>query len=101
MPPLGPRALLACAGFELEGKRVDAVALTGGSGAVGEDVAEVTATVGTGDLGPTHAERAVVVFHDDPVVDRLGEAGPTRPRVELVVGAEQLGATDRKSTRLN
>jgi len=87
--------LLGCAGLELQGQRVDAVALTSGSRSIGEDMAQVASAAGTGDLGAAHAEGGVVVLVDDAVGDSLGEARPSRPRVELVVGAEQLGPARR------
>src|SRR5580700_7394975 len=78
-------------GLELERQGVHAVALPGGPGAVGEDVAQVAVAAGTGDLGPPHPEGPVLVLVDDPVLHGPREARPAAPRLELVVGPEELG----------
>ena len=78
--------LFALAG---EGERggVDAVAQAGGAGTVGEDVAEMAAAAGAGDLDAPHAEAQVLVLLDGFGVGGNHEAGPAAAGVEL--GAAQ------------
>ncbi len=81
-------------GFGLVGQRerVDAVAQPGVGGPVAEHVAQVAAAAGTQDLGPRHAEAAVGPLDDGAGGAGPVEARPARPRFELGVGVEQLGA---------
>ena len=76
--------------LELERAGVDAVPLPAGAGAVREDVAEVAAAGGAGDLGADHPVARVDVCVDALERCRLDEARPARAGVELGIGAEQL-----------
>src|SRR4051794_39446718 len=82
--------------FEVQSRAVDAVALAATVGrAVVEDMAEVAAAAGAGDLGADHPVGAVLMQLDGVGVGGMGEARPAAARVELVVGAEDLGVASR------
>jgi hypothetical protein len=81
-------ALFPCF-FEVEGGGVDAVELAGGVGAVGEDMTEVAAALGTGNFDATHAEGAVVMEVDGVFGEGLEETGPAGSGLELGVGFEE------------
>src|SRR3954454_3615180 len=82
--------------FEVQRGAVDAVALAATVGrAVVEDMAEVAATAGAGDLGADHPVGAVLMQLERLGVGGMGEARPAAARVELVVGAEDLGVAAR------
>src|SRR6476619_5831477 len=85
-----PPAALRRGGLEVEGAGIDAVPLPGRTGAVREDVPEMAAAGGTGDLGANHPVARIVMRVDALERHRLDEARPTRARVELRVGPEQL-----------
>ena len=76
-------------GDKADGGGIDAVAQTGGSGAVIEDVAEVGIALRRADLGAVHAVGGIGFFGDGRGVDRPGEAGPAGAGIELVGGAEE------------
>ncbi len=80
---------LVVVGDEAQRRRVDAEALSAGTGAVVEDVAEMDARLGVEDLGTHHAMADVTAQDDVAVVDRLRERGPSCARVELVIRSEQ------------
>src|SRR5438874_10721426 len=80
---------------ELDRRRVDAVAQPGRRRAVVEDVAEVAAALGAGDLGADHEKAAVLVLLDRGALRRLVEAGPAAVGVELGRRREQLGPAAR------
>src|SRR2546423_2902319 len=75
---------------QLERAGVDAVALAGGLGAVVEHVAQVRTARGAGRLDAVHEVAEVVVELHGVRRGRIPEARPSRPRLELRVGAEQL-----------
>ena len=77
--------------FEFEGGGVDAEALAGRGGAVGEDVAEVASAGGAGDFDAVHAEGAVFVELDGVGGDGLEEAGPAGAGFVLGAGLEEGG----------
>src|SRR6056297_3411781 len=64
----------AVAALQVDAGGVDAVALAGGLGAVGEDVAEVGAAVLAAHLGAHHAEAAVFDVLDLVGVEGVEEA---------------------------
>src|SRR5437773_8255955 len=78
-------------GLRLEFERggVDAITLAGGTGAVVEDVPEMTAAAPARDLGAHHAVSAVFVQLDRLGNGRLGEARPAGAGLELGLRAEQ------------
>src|SRR5260370_41388347 len=80
---VGPR-------FELQRCAVDAVAMAGGAGAVGEDVAEVGAALVADDLFADHAVAFIHLGVDDFIVGGV-EAGPAAAAVKLFLGAKQFG----------
>src|SRR5438128_11321013 len=80
---------------ELEGDRVDAVALAGRRGAVRKDVAQVRAAAATGHFNAHHPVARVGVELDVLAVGGLGEARPAGSRVELGIRAKQLVPTRR------
>src|SRR5215469_13505958 len=92
--PPGPPAgrSLARHGFQRERHGVDAPALVGGHliALALEDVAEVGVAARAPDLGPDHAERAVLDQHHRVVAGGLVEAGPAAMGLELLLGPEQL-----------
>src|SRR5215210_9056069 len=100
-PRSGNRKGRLCLPFLLELQRqgVDAVALTGGAGAVVEDVAQVRAAAGAQDLGARHAEAAILLQADGLGHRGLREARSARPGIELRVGREQLGAAGAAAVR--
>src|SRR5262249_35129839 len=81
----------AAAGVGLQPQRrgVDAIALPGGRRTVGKHVAEMRLAARALDLRAHHAVAGVVVLADGALLHRLGEARPTRARVELPSRAEQ------------
>src|SRR5438270_7530509 len=80
---------------ELQGTAVDAVAQAGWLRAVREHVAQVAAAAAADDLGAGHPVARVGVGLDRFGEGRLGEARPPGARLELGVGAEQVGAAAR------
>src|SRR2546423_8646107 len=90
-PPRTCRLLLV----ELERAGVDAVALPGAAGTVGEHVTQMSAARRAGHLDPVHSEAVVVMQLDVGPVRRLGEARPAGARFELGLGGEQLGSAAR------
>src|SRR5689334_10784722 len=89
-PGPGRRGLVLAGRVEVERERVDAVALAGRRGPVREDVAEVGVARPAADLDPPHPVRVVLLQLDRVLGDRLEEARPARPRLELGMRAEQL-----------
>ncbi len=72
---------------------IDAIAQTAGLRPVFEDVTEVRIAIGADNFLPDHA-MAQVTHRTYPVPGEWQpETGPAGPGVELVVGAEKLGAT--------
>lgn len=72
--------------LEFEGARIDAEALAGRAGAVGEDVAQVTTAFGTVHFGATHAKTHIVRRPD--FAYRRGETGPAGTGIEFGLRAE-------------
>src|SRR5437879_1621936 len=70
-------------------ERVDAVPLAGGAGTVVEHVAEVAPAPAAAHLRAPHHQAVVRAQFHRLRDGRLGEARPTRSRVELGAGAEQ------------
>src|SRR5262249_34335396 len=82
-----------CSPFlEVEGSGVDAIAQPGGLGPVLEDVAEVRVAPAAMHLDPAHAVAVVRLDRNALFLRRLPEARPAAARIDLVMGAEQLGA---------
>src|SRR3990167_2935653 len=81
----------ACSGLghEVDGCRVDAVALAGGLGAVVEDMAQVGAAVRAAHFHPHHAVAGVGDALDAAGFDVLAPAGPAAAGVELGVALKQ------------
>src|SRR5438094_1510773 len=75
--------------FQLDRRRVDAVAQTSRLGPVVEKVPQVPAAVGTRHLGPDHEMRAVDRLLDRGSLGRRVEARPSAVGVELGLGLEQ------------
>src|SRR5512147_1227885 len=74
---------------EAQRGRVEAVAEAGRLRPVGEHVAEVGAGVLRADLGAEDPEGDVASLLHVRLIERLREAGPARPRVELVERGEE------------
>jgi hypothetical protein len=84
---------------QLERAGVDAVALTGGVGAVVEHVPEMTAAALAQHLGAPH-EQAPIFAQLDVLGDRgFVEARPAGPRLEFGVGVKQLSAAAGAAVR--
>src|SRR5487761_455506 len=98
--PLAAR-LPGSLGIQLQGGGVDAPALAGGSGPVVEDMTQVASAAAARDLGAPLALAPILIELDTRGVDRGGEAGPARTRVELGVGEEKLGATSGAAEETN
>ena len=64
-------------------ERVDAVALPGVGGPIGEDMPQMTTAPGTQDLGARHAEAALPALNHRAGGTRPVEAGPARSGLEL------------------
>src|SRR5918992_1326610 len=77
--------------LQLQGSRVDAVALPGWVRPVGKDVAKVSAAVRAHDLGADHAVARVRLFLNCFLACGRVERGPAAARVVLRSGDEQLG----------
>ncbi len=75
--------------FQLQRRRVHAVSEAGRVGSVGEDVAEVGAALSAAGLGPDHAVTGVGGFLHRLLTERLEEARPARPGLELRLRGEQ------------
>src|SRR5208337_5121195 len=75
--------------FELEGRRVDAVTQTRGSGAVVEHVSQMSIAGAAEDLGTGHPQAAIILGANVLRIYRLPEAGPTRSGVVLRGRIEQ------------
>src|SRR5579864_8287163 len=88
---LRPRSMeaLTLPWFQLQGRRIDAVAKAGRPRAVVEDMAEVAGAVRAKHFGADHAVARVRLLVDMVFVGRLGEARPAAAGVELGVGFEQ------------
>src|SRR5438067_1770609 len=82
-------------GIQVQGTRVDAVALPRGTRPVVEDVTQVTATPAAHHLGPAHPQAVVRAQLDVLGHGWLVEAGPACSRVEFRLRVEQLGAAAR------
>src|ERR1700680_540296 len=78
--------------FELERAGVHAVALSGGRRPIREDVTEMAAAIRAADLGARDEHAPVAVLLNSALGHGCREARPARSRVELGVGAEELGA---------
>src|SRR5208283_5406672 len=84
-------------GHETQRRGVDAIAQSGGSGTVVENMAEVRAVNRTAHLGAGHPKARIGLRDDEFRLDRLGETGPAGAAVELVAAVKQRGvAADRK-----
>ena len=79
---------------ELQGCRVEAVALAGGWRTVVEHVSEVRTAAGAVDLRADHAVTVIHVTRDVLGIDRLIEARPAGARMELVLAGEQRQPAD-------
>src|SRR6267143_2539814 len=79
----------------LQRRRVDAVALAGRCGPVLEHVAEMSAAPAAVHLHALHAVARIALRGDRAGVGGAREARPPGAALELVVGAEQLGAAAR------
>src|ERR1700682_3422786 len=79
----------------LQRGRVDAVALAGRRWSVLEDMTEVASAAAAMHLDPLHSVARVARRGDGARVGRTREAGPARPAVELLLGAEELRAATR------
>ncbi len=79
-------------GFEIKGGRVDAVAHSGGLGAVAEQVAQVGVAALAEHLGAHHAVAVIGLGVDAGVTGRGVKAGPAAARVVLGLGWEEGGA---------
>src|SRR5690606_12260273 len=90
------RAVTVAGGVAVEAQRrgVHAVALAGGTGTVGEDVAEVGAAGGAQRLGADHAVAGVGAGRHRVVADRLPEARPAGARLVLGGRGEQGAVAD-------
>src|SRR5947208_16040286 len=75
--------------FELQGRRVDAVALPGRLWPVREEMAEVSAAGRTEDLGADHAVAPVALLLDRGLACGGEEGGPAAARVVLRVRLEE------------
>src|SRR5437588_683216 len=91
----GPRADLVVLGLEVQGQRVDAVALAGRLRTVVEYVPQVRLARRAEDLGAAHEQAVVGLGIHRVVLGRRREAGPAGARVELGLRGEQLGAAGR------
>src|SRR5437899_1537134 len=74
---------------EVERRRVDAVPHTRRIWTVREKMAEVRTAAAALDLGPAHAEGAILRGRDMPLLDDVVEARPAGPRLELGPGVEE------------
>src|SRR5262245_41471679 len=74
--------------FEFQGGRIDAVPQARGLRAVVENVAQVSVAPAAHQLGPLHEEAVVGAGPDVLPGDRLGEARPSGPRLELILRKE-------------
>src|SRR5258705_7535339 len=79
----------------LQRRRVDAVALASRRGSVLEDVAKMAAAAPAVHLHPLHAVARVPLRDHGAGIGGAREARPPGAALELVVGAEQLGAAAR------
>src|SRR4029450_5440401 len=68
---------------------VNAVALTGGGGAIVKDMAEMGITFARKNLRPLHAVGRIPFFRYFVLCNRLGETGPARGAIEFIQGAEE------------
>src|ERR1700733_181407 len=95
MPRRAWRGCSALLALQPQRRAVHAVALAGGAGTVGEDVAQVSPAVAAHGLGADHPVAHVGLLFHGPRIERLEEARPAGPRFELGVRREQgLAATD-------
>src|SRR5581483_7391212 len=96
-PPCSAPLRRAAAGrpLEPERRRVDAVPLPRRLGPVVEDVPQVPLAARAQDLRALHEEAPVGAHHDRVRLDRLPEARPAGPRLELRLRAEQRRAAPR------
>src|ERR1035438_6387282 len=81
--------------FETQRGGVDAIALAGGCGAVGKQVAQVRVAFAAQHLGALHEEAPVGFSADVLVRRRRGKARPSGAGIELVAGEEQLRSAAR------
>src|SRR5262245_12113842 len=91
-PPRSPRPGALLLLLELEGGGIDAVAQPRRPGAVRKHVAEMGVAVAAVRFRAGHPVAAVLFHGDIFLLRRLPEAGPAAAGLELVIGAEQLGA---------
>src|SRR2546422_4435395 len=96
--PRGPGPLPA-RGYELERRRVQAVAQAGRRRAVGKHVTEVAVTPSAADLGTDHPGTRVADGSDVVGIERLEEAGPARTRLELRLRPEERQAAQPARVR--
>src|SRR4029077_2486105 len=92
-PGRGSRAEMSGGGVELQRGRIDAVAEARRIRSIVEDVTEVPSTARARRLRTRHEERAVGLRGARCRIGRCEEARPASPRLELRVGAEELGVT--------
>src|SRR3954454_12578322 len=77
--------------LELQRRTIYAVALASGSGTVGENMAEVGATLAADDLFADHAVALIHLGVHDLIGGGGGEAGPAAAAVKLFRRAKQFG----------
>src|SRR5947207_14136483 len=80
--------------IESQRGRVDAVPEAGRPRAIVEYVSEMRAAVRAFDFGPPHEQTAVHLLPDPLFPERLPEARPSGPRIELGLGREEFSAAD-------
>ena len=78
--------------LELQGKRVDAVARSLGTGSIVENVPEVRVAAFAADLGAHHPVAAILDQSNALQFLRMRKARPPAVRIELRVGGEKGGA---------
>lgn len=76
-------------GNEIKSGGVDAVAKTGGSRTIVEEMAEMTMTSAAVNLGPGHEPTAILLGFYVGGIDRLPVTGPTGSRIKLGLRGEQ------------
>src|SRR6266567_1105529 len=84
-PRLAAHGASASLRFELQRRRVDAVAQARRLRAVVEDVAEMAATITALHLGTPHAEAAVGFGFDSLLLGRRPKTGPAGSGVKLLI----------------
>ena len=81
--------------YKFQRNRIHAIAQSGRLGAVVEDVAEMRAAPRASNFGTLFSDAVVRFFIHILAMQYLKEAWPTGPRIELVLGAEQVQTARR------